>query len=80
MKYRLMFFKEDIKEFFTFITWLPRYFRLHKNYGYEPDAYDFIIQNYEMVLTNRTRTMSKPTYHWRDVVSEIDRWYEDEQN
>ena len=77
MRDRLMFLKEDMKEFFTFIKWLPSYFKLHKNYGYEPDTYDFIIQNYEQVLCNRTKTMSKPTYHWRDVVYEIDRWYEE---
>ena len=75
---RLYFLKEDIKEFFMFIKWLPSYLRLHKNYGYNPDTYSFIIENYEMVLTNRTKTMSKPTYHWRDVVGEIDRWYEEE--
>lgn len=73
-----MFLKDNISELFLFIKWLPRYFRLHKNYLYEPETYDYIIHNYENVLTNRTRTMSKPTYHWRDVVNEIDRWYEDE--
>lgn len=46
MRYRL----EAIRDFFRFIKWLPRYFRLHKDYGYEPDAYDFIIRNYEKVL------------------------------
>ena len=74
---RLYFLKEDIKEFLTFFKWLPAYFRLHKNYGYEPDTYSFIIENYEMVLTNRTKTMSKPTYYWQAVIREIDRWYEE---
>lgn len=77
-KMKLLFLKEDIKQFFVFLKWLPSYFKLHNNYGYEPDTYDFIIQNYEQVLCNRTKLMSKPTYHWRDVVSEIDRWYEEE--
>ena len=76
----MVFLKESIKEFFEFVKWLPDYFRLHKNYGYEPDTYSFIIENYEMVLTERTNTMSKPTYNWQDVVCEIDKWYEDEQN
>lgn len=70
--------KEIIKDFLKFIKWLPAYYRLHKNYGCEPDVYEFIIKNYEMVLCERTKTMSKPTYHWKDVVSEIDRWFEDE--
>lgn len=77
MKYRLMFLKNDIKRFFVFVKWLPKYFKLHKNYGYKPDTYDFIIQNYEHVLCNRTKVMSKPTYHYNDVIREIDRWYEE---
>lgn len=78
MRQRLSFLKEDIKDFFMFIKWLPAYHRLHRNYGYQPDTYSFIIENYTMVITERTNTMSKPTYHWQDVVSEIDRWYEEE--
>lgn len=45
---------------------------------YKSKDIDFIIQNYEIVLSERTLTMSKPTYHWQDVVSEIDRWYEED--
>lgn len=78
MKDRLIFLKNDIKDFFLFIKWLPGYFRLHRNYGYDPDIYSFIIENYEMVLTSRTRFMSKPTYYWQDVVAQIDEWYEDD--
>lgn len=77
MRLRLYFLKEDIKQLFYFIKWLPGYFKLHKDYGYEPDTYSFIIQNYESVLCERTKVMSKPTYHWKDVVREIDRWYEE---
>lgn len=78
MRQRLIFFKEDIKDFFRFIKWLPTYYKLHRNYGYKPDTYAFIIDNYEKVLCERTRSMSKPTYYWQDVVSEIDRWYEED--
>ena len=78
MVQRLYFLKEDIKDFFLFIKWLPAYFKLHRNYAYHPYDYDFIIKNYEIVLTERTKTMSKPTDHWWDVVSEIDRWYEED--
>lgn len=76
MRQKLYFLREDIKDFFMFIKWLPEYYKLHRNYGYYPDTYDSIIRNYETVLLERTMTMSKPTYHWQDVVSEIDRWYE----
>jgi hypothetical protein len=72
----LEFIKEDIKELLLFIKWIPAYYKLHRNYRYEPDTYHYIIQNYEQVLCNTTRTMSKPTYDWRAVVSEIDRYYE----
>ena len=75
---RFDFLKEDIKELFTFIKWIPSYYKLHKDYGYKPDTYDFIIQNYEMVLCNRTKEMSKPTYRWKDVIVAIDRWYEED--
>lgn len=76
-KIKLLFLKEDVRQFFIFIKWLPSYYKLHKNYGCEPDTYDFIIQNYEQVLCNRTKVMSKPTYHWKDVIREIDRWYKE---
>lgn len=74
-----MFIIEKIKNIFIFIKWLPGYFRLHNNYEYEPDTYSFIIENYEQVLCNRTYSMSKPTYHWKDVVGELDRYYEDDE-
>lgn len=77
MRQKLYFLKENIKHFFRFIKWLPAYYKLHNDYGYRPDTYNFIIENYEIVLSERTLTMSKPTYYWRDVVSEIDRWYEE---
>ena len=77
MKFRLYLLKETISELLLFIRYLPGYYKLHKNYLYEPDTYDFIIDNYEKVLCNTTKTMSKPTYHWKSVVSEIDRYYEE---
>ena len=77
MKLRIRFLIEDIKELLIFIRYISGYYKLHTNYGYEPDTYDFIIDNYEKVLCNTTKTMSKPTYHWRSVVSEIDRYYEE---
>ena len=75
---RLYFLKESIKGFFRFVKWIPSYYLLHKDYGYDPRTYGYIIENYQRVLCERTQTMSKPTYHWQDVVSEIDRWYEED--
>ena len=77
IKLRLHFLLEDIKELLLFIKYIPGYYKLHKNYGYEPDIYDFIIENYVKVLCNTTKIMSKPTYYWKAVVSEIDRYYEE---
>lgn len=77
IKLRIRFLIEDIKELLLFIRYIPGYYKLHKNYLYEPSTYDFIIQNYEKVLCSRTKTMSKPTYYWRSVVNEIDRYYEE---
>lgn len=77
MRFRLYLLKETISELLLFIRYLPGYYKLHTNYGYEPDTYDFIIDNYEKVLCNTTKTMSKPTYHWKSVVGEIDRYYEE---
>ena len=77
MRFRLYLLKETIKELLLFIKYLPGYYKLHKDYLYKPDTYSFIIDNYEQVLCNTTKTMSKPTYHWRAVVNEIDRYYEE---
>ena len=76
MRFRLYLLKENIRELLLFFKWIPGYYKLHKNYGYKPDTYDFIIDNYEKVLCNTTKTMSKPTYCWRSVVNEIDKYYE----
>jgi hypothetical protein len=56
---------------------LKGYWKLEQDYGYDPDTYNFIISQYSEVLCNRTKTMSKPTYYARDVIGEIDKWYED---
>lgn len=66
-----------MKQLFRFIMNIRGYWNLHKNYEYDPNTYEFIIQQYETVLCERTKTMSKPTYYARDVVSEIDKFYED---
>lgn len=74
---RLYYIKQTIKELFYFIKQIPGYYKLHREYGYDPETYSYIIENYEKVLCNRTKVMSKPTYYWKDVIHEIDRWYEE---
>ena len=69
--------KDFIKELITFIKYIPGYYKLHQWYGYDPLTYDFIVYHYEKVLCNRTKRMSKPTYRWEDVISELDEWYEE---
>lgn len=76
MKFRLQCLKQSLKELLLFLKWIPGYYKLHTDYGYEPGTYEFIIDNYEHVLCEVTKTMSKPTYCWRDVVREIDKYYE----
>lgn len=66
-----------LKELFEFIKNLKGYWKLQKDYGYKPETYDFIIDNYEKVLCERTKTMSKPTYYYEGVVRELDRYYEE---
>lgn len=77
MMNRLLFFLEDMKQFFEFIKWIPGFYKLYLDYGYKPYVYSSIIENYEEVLVNRTKHLSKPTHHWKVVVDEIDQWYEE---
>ena len=77
MRFRIYLMKQSIKATLCFIKNIPGYIKLHRDYGYNPDTYGYIIENYETVLCERTKVMSKPTYHWKDVVRELDRWYEE---
>ena len=70
-----MIFKDFIIDLFNFVYHIPSYWRFYRGYGYNGEGCEFIVENYEKVLTERTRTMSKPTYYWQDVVSEIDKYY-----
>ena len=69
--------KDFIKNLITFIKQIPGYYKLYTWYEYDPLTYDFIVYHYEKVLCNRTRRMSKPTYHWQDVIFELDDWYDE---
>ena len=77
MRFRIYLMKQNIKATLDFVKNISGYIKLHRDYGYEPDTYGYIIENYEQVLCNRTKVMSKPTYYYEDVIRELDRWYEE---
>lgn len=69
-----------MKEFLKFIKLIPGYFKFYHDHEYTGNDIEFIIQNYTKVLCSRTRTMSNPTYCAEDVISEIDRFYQECQD
>lgn len=64
-----------MKQFLKFLTKLRGFWKIYRGYGYDGEMVEFIIENYTEVLENRTHTMSKPTYHAKDVISELDNYY-----
>ena len=66
----VFFFQGWIPALWHFIRHIPGYWRLEtKLQGYEPEAYSFIIRQYEQVLMYITKgRMSKPTYFAKDVI------------
>lgn len=65
-----------MKQFLKFLTKLKGFWKIYSGYGYDGETVEFIIENYTKVLCNRTRLMSKPTYYARDVIAQIDDWFE----
>lgn len=68
---------EPIKQTFKFLFKIPSFWKLYQNYGYDGETVEFIIENYQEVLQNRTKLMSKPTYYAKGVIEQIDSWYEE---
>lgn len=66
-----------MNQFLNFLTKLKSFWKLYKDYGYDGEAIEFIIDTYEKLLCERTKTMSKPTCYLKDILAEIDRWYEE---
>lgn len=58
-----------------FMLSIKSFWKLYKDYEYDGEMLGFIIRNYEEVLQNRTKCMSKPTYHARQVINRLDEWY-----
>lgn len=76
MRFRLYLFCEWIKRFFRFLKSIKSFYKFYADYWYDGETCRFIIEQYTRVLCNRTRLMSKPTYYARDVISQIDDWYD----
>lgn len=66
-----------MKQFLKFLTKLKSFWKLYQDYGYDGEAVEFIIENHQEVLQSRTKTMSKPAYYAKDVIEQIDNWYEE---
>lgn len=64
-----------MQQFVKFIKLFNSFWKLYKDYEYDGETLDFIIRNYQQVLENRTKLMSKPTYYAKDVIKQIDSWY-----
>lgn len=66
-----------MNQFLKFLEKIKSFWRLYANYGYDGETIEFIIDTYEKLLCERTKTMSKPTYYLEDILREIDKWYEE---
>lgn len=64
-----------MKQFLKFLTKIKSFWKFYQNYEYGGETVEFIIENYQDVLQNRTKLMSKPTYYANDVIKQIDEWY-----
>lgn len=77
MRQIIWFFKYQLPDFWRFLRHIPGYYRLEvKQLGYEPEAYYFIVQQYEEVLMQITGgRMSKPTYYAWDIISVVNDYF-----
>lgn len=69
-----------MRQFLNFLTTIKSFWKLYADYGYDGETMEFIIDTYEKLLCERTKTMSKPTYYLEDILREIDRWYEEHRD
>ena len=61
---------------FGFIKKIGSFYRFWRDYEYDGDCAAFIVEQYQSVMSNRTRFLSKPTYSAQTVIAAIDEWYE----
>lgn len=50
-----------MKTLINFVKNLKTFYQFYRDYEYDGNDCRFIIENYQEVLCNRTKTMSKPT-------------------
>lgn len=67
----------DVRTFFRFVVLINGYRKFYRYYEYDPETIRNIIENYQMVLTSRTKMMSKPTYTAEAVIGQLDDWYDE---
>jgi hypothetical protein len=65
-----------MRELFGFIKNIGSFYKFWKDYEFNGNAMAYIIEQYQSVISNRTRCLSKPTYSANTVISAIDEWYE----
>lgn len=61
------------------MKWIKRiigFIKLYKDYEYDSETLRHIIETYTRIICNRTRLMSKPTYYYEDIITQMDEWYD----
>ena len=65
-----------MKTLLTFIKHVPGFFRLYRDWGYTPNDYEFILDQYSEVLCDITgNRMSKHLYYAKDILSVVQEHY-----
>ena len=65
-----------MRELIGFIKNIGSFYRFWRDYEFTGDDTAYIVEQYQSVLSNRTRCLSKPTYTASNVICAIDEWYE----
>lgn len=68
-----------MKQFLKFLTKIKSFWKFYKNYEYDGEDAEFIIENYKDVLLCRTGFIKDPTYRSAKVIEAIDYWYEEQE-
>lgn len=55
-----------------FIRLIPKWFKLYRDYEYEPKDFEFMMDQYIKVISSLTYgRMSKPMYYANDIIAEV---------
>ena len=66
-----------MRELFGFIKNIGSFYKFWKDYEFTGEDASFIVEQYQSVLSNRTKFLSKPTYFASAVVNALDEYYEE---